>query len=217
MDYSQYKNEYRSFLLFVSLFTQIRQQIGKCMYLDFAPTCLSRNKYLSIQANYMVIIWIGLSLLWRDNTEKSEKLMGRIQGALVGYITLVMLAYWALLSATDTSVGWDMYTNIVQHYVIPIGFIFDWLLYEKKSYSWSFLGSWLIYPIIYIVFLLTNGALGLDLKYIYPFLDPVANGWNRVIFMLVILVLAYILLSCIFIGINKLIVKEVDQVDNQDN
>ncbi len=144
-----FQKYWRLFLIILNLIIQLRQQINSCIARDFSVTCLARNKFLTVQANYMIIIWLVLWFLWRENKEKIDKLYGKLYGSFIVYITLVWLAYWVLLSSGDSYSGFDGITNIVQHYFTPIVMIIDWLYTEKKRYEWNYYYIWSIYPTLY--------------------------------------------------------------------
>lgn len=194
---------FRAFLFLLGLFTQLRQQIDVCLVQDFALTCLGRNKYLSNQTNYFLIIWLGLFLYWRKDELKLAKLQGKVRGAITVYITITWLAYWALLSADDNSVGWDAYTNVIIHYVYPIAFIIDWILFERVRYQWKFFRSWTIYPVCYIIFALANGLADFHMGFIYDFLDVDKNGWASVLIFVIAIYTFFVILSILYISMNR--------------
>ncbi len=48
----------------------------------------------------------------------------------------------------------------ITHYVTPLAFILDWLLFEKRGvYQWGFLRAWILYPVAYFAYALIYGAI----------------------------------------------------------
>ena len=199
-----FQKYWRLFLIILNLIIQLRQQINSCIARDFSVTCLARNKFLTVQANYMIIIWLVLWFIWRENKEKIDKLYGKLYGSFIVYITLVWLAYWVLLSSGDSYSGFDGITNIVQHYFTPIVMIIDWLYTEKKRYEWNYYYIWSIYPTLYAISAILNGYLDLEYGYLYDFLDPGnPGGWLMTWSYVVGVYIFYTILAFSFIGINR--------------
>ena len=71
-----FQKYWRLFLIILNIIIQLRQQINSCIARDFSVTCLARNKFLTVQANYMIIIWLVLWFIWRENKEKPNKPKG---------------------------------------------------------------------------------------------------------------------------------------------
>jgi hypothetical protein len=92
------------------------------------------------------------------------------------------------------------------HSIIPFYFILFWFLYEnKKDVSWKSILSWLIYPAVYLVFILFRGnSSGF---YPYPFVNVIELGIGEVVVNSGLLVLVFTLTALAFVGIGKLISK----------
>ncbi len=191
---------YRIALFLLALETQIQLQITAIIN---TPTLasLSRWKYLTNQANLLGIIWLGFWIYWRNDPDKLKKLKGKYHGAVVSYLTLVMIAYHFLLSSTDQTF-WT-YTNISLHYLAPTGFLVGWLIWEREEYEWSYLKEWVIFPIFYAVFALSLGATGIDPSYVYGFLNADENGWSTTLLFVLMIFIGYLLIAAILIGITK--------------
>ncbi len=166
---------------------------------DFGIDCLDRNKFLTVQSNYLVIIWYGLFILWRNRPEKLSRLNGKFRGALVGYMLLVMLAYHFLLSGNDDTF-WT-FSNLWQHYVVSIIVFIQWLAYERHKYKWTFLFGWLLYPLAYAAFALIHVFLFHD--FLYSFLDIETHGSSNVLLTVLLIVIFCIILALLVLAINR--------------
>lgn len=61
---------------------------------------------------------------------------------------------------------------------MPIAMILDWVLNPPtKEIKWKHAVSWLLFPLLYVIYSLIRGAL--INWYPYPFLDPRIDGYGR--------------------------------------
>ncbi len=88
------------------------------------------------------------------------------------------------------------------HSVIPTMFFLYWLVVASKSgLQWRNVFAWLIYPFVYLLFILLRGkASGF---YPYPLIDAISLTSLQVFFNCVGLCLAFLLLSLIVVGISN--------------
>jgi hypothetical protein len=81
---------------------------------------------------------------------------------LVGVVYVTLLRH-------DLS-GGRYISNVLLHYVLPIGMTVYWLLFgRKKGLQWRNAFAWLLYPLAYFAYALGRGLV--DGKYPYPFMD----------------------------------------------
>ena len=89
------------------------------------------------------------------------------------------------------------------HSIVPALVIFFWIYYEnKKTIKYINILQWLIYPIIYLLFILIRGFFS-D-YYPYPFVDVVALGYIKVVLNSAILIAIFAIISALFIKIGLL-------------
>ena len=158
-------------------------------------------RYFTMQTNLLAITWLILAIIWSFNDTKMEKLMGKLKGAITLYITVTFLVFAVVLSPLYHPSGIDGVLNIMLHYIIPIGFIIDWLITEGNNYQWTFIPYWFCYPIGYLIFaLLHGGTIG---DYLYPFLNLDTWGIDGLIIRVFILILLFSTLSSIYITISR--------------
>lgn len=124
--------------------------------------------------------------------------------ALTVYITIVGVAYNTILRFLWQPQGLQWITDELLHLIIPVLFILLWCLYVAKSqleYKQAF--TWLIFPIIYIIYTAIRGAI--TDYYPYPFTDVTQLGYGRVGLNSLGLFAAFLGLSLFLIAVGKTI------------
>jgi hypothetical protein len=126
--------------------------------------------------------------------------------AITVYITVVGLVYNFILRALWTPEGMQRLVDELLHTFIPILFILYWFLSKSTSgLKWKNAFPWLAYPLVYLVFVLLRGSV--SGYYPYPFLDVTSLGYNQVVLNCFYLFVVFLLISIVFIAINKMISK----------
>ena len=102
-------------------------------------------------------------------------------------------------------------SSICLHVILPIMYIFDWLLfYEHKKIRWFYPLVSVAFPVLYIIFIYTRAFIvnfNPEVPYLYPyfFLNLDNLGVAGVAKWVVILFAGFIVLGYIFYGIDKII------------
>lgn len=132
-----------------------------------------------------------------------------LTGAAVLYITSAALMHHLVLDAgTGTHTSEQAIAADLLHTAVPLAVTADWLLltaadrYRLRHSFW-----WLLYPLAYLAFVLTRGALtapGTPGRYPYRFLDAGAHGYHYVLLTAMQLGVALWLLSLALIGLDHL-------------
>ncbi len=135
--------------------------------------------YFTVETNILVVVSLLLSAI-AVAMNKNHKLDG-FRSAVTVYILIVGIGFSTLLASIDdvalTAVPWD---NTVLHYIMPVAVLVDFLLDRpKRARSFKQSLTWLLFPIMYVVYSLVRGKL--IAWYPYPFLNPQANGYGRVV------------------------------------
>src|SRR5689334_22089207 len=92
------------------------------------------------------------------------------------------------------------------HSVIPILFFIYWfLLVPKQQLQWRSFWSWLIFPLVYLAFILARGSF--SGFYPYPFIQVNKLGFSRVLFNAAGITVIFLVISLILIGIAKWLIK----------
>lgn len=167
--------------------------------------------YFTIQSNILCLL-VLLYMIVKECIFKSSftNAMYIIKAITTAMITVTCLIYTFVLMPVvghleEFAVG--TFHNICLHFVIPIGYFLDYLLFDKKGLQkWfnPFLN--LIYPILYavMVFVRSLSYTG-ENKYIYPFLDIDSLGITQVGQNMVVMLFGIIILGFVFFGIDKLL------------
>ena len=122
--------------------------------------------------------------------------------ALTVYITIVGIVYNTILRLTWNPQGLQMVVDEILHSVIPVLFILFWVIFtptEGLKYKQAF--SWLLYPLVYILYAGIHGAI--TKFYPYIFVDVTRHGYNKVISNAGLLLSAMFILSLILIATGK--------------
>lgn len=135
--------------------------------------------YFTIESNIFVaaILLLNAVALARGKSSKFDVL----RGAATVYILIVGIGFSLLLAKIEgltlTAVPWD---NTVLHYIMPMAMLADHLIDRpKQKLKFSKSLAWLLFPISYVVYSLTRGAI--TGWYPYPFLNPTIKGYGAVV------------------------------------
>jgi hypothetical protein len=159
-------------------------------------------RYFTVQSNVLVLIWLLVAILYWDRGREHPILRPVVKGAFTVYISVTFLVFVTLLRSLVDPQGIDFYINAITHYVMPIAFIVDWILYERmRAYQWRYALVWLVYPLAYLIFAQLYGSVTGD--YLYPFLNLPALGLNGLAVWATILTLVFVVLGVFYIGVNR--------------
>lgn len=142
--------------------------------------------YFTIQSNIIVVVvffLLGLATLAGRSTSRALQLA---RACATTYIVVVGIVYNTLLVGLEGGISLE-WANWVLHVALPIYAAIDWILFgDRSKLAWNTYWIVLVYPIVWIIVVLTRGAT--DGWVPYPFLDP-AQGYGVVaIYCLVIAV-----------------------------
>jgi hypothetical protein len=118
------------------------------------------------------------------------------------YITIVGLVYQILLRHTWSPTGLQMIVDELLHSIIPSLAIMYWFLYESNKISYNQIPKWLIFPLVYLSYILIRGHY--SGFYPYSFVDVSKFGLNQVLVNSVFLIVVFVLFCILFIWIKKL-------------
>jgi len=158
--------------------------------------------YMTIWSNILVVMAYFFPLCFPASRLSYFISKPIVEGGLVVYIFVVMLINHFFLAGINQFTGMQKVVDTFLHYIIPVLYIFFWIFFGKKGrqeYSNSI--RWLIYPLIYILFVLMRGAL--VAQYPYPFIDVTELGYAFVLRNAVLVAVAYLIVGLIFIIIDK--------------
>lgn len=156
--------------------------------------------WFTVQSNLLVGCWF----LWGAVRRQPPAVVG---GAVTLYIFVTLLIFHLVLANPASGFGegdqqFGSIQNILLHTVTPVLALLDWFLLraERPRYGWAL--WWLVYPLVYLAFVLIRGAI--DGQYPYPFLDVHANGYLGVSIISAVLFVVFWLLGLLLIWVARL-------------
>lgn len=159
--------------------------------------------YFTIQSNILVAICSTAVLLAPES--KVGRFLGNIsfQTAVALYILIVGLTYNTVLRSIWKPEGWFIVANELLHVVVPVLFTAYWLfIVPKGALRWSSMRSWLIYPLVYLVYTIVRGVF--VNWYPYPFLDVSRLGYGGVIVNSIMMTIVISFIALVLTGIDRL-------------
>jgi len=167
--------------------------------LSVPGTIVQFFSYFTILTNIIVALYFTLVLLKRRTQKDDWLTKPKTQTAILVYIVIVGIVYNLVLRFLWDPRGLQLVADELLHTVIPLLFLLYWFLFVNLQWKDAF--AWLLYPLIYLVHVLSRGAL-ISL-YPYPFIDVPTLGYNKVILNCGILFISFFLLSLLFIAIGR--------------
>ncbi|MGN4422653.1 Pr6Pr family membrane protein [Bacillus cereus group sp. MYBK30-1] len=168
---------YRLFLSLLAFSALITQFVTRAQVKPFNP--VNFFSFFTIESNILVAIILLLSSFGTATFGRSEQ-FGVLRGAATVYILTTGLIYFLLLRGLEESLQTPIpWVNTVLHYIMPLAMILDWVINPPtKTITWKQAASWLIFPLLYVIYSLIRGPF--VNWYPYPFLDPRIDGYGRV-------------------------------------
>jgi hypothetical protein len=159
------------FALAAQLYIIIRYRNG-----SVGATLVQYFSYYTILTNIMVAWVCTVLFIRKQDTPKKQKILT----AILVYILTVGFTYNTILRSLWKPEGLQLMADNLLHTVIPILYLVFWIMFVKKhSLQWKDIFLWLIYPMVYLIYILARGAYyGV---YPYPFIDVEQLGYSKVI------------------------------------
>ena len=158
--------------------------------------------FFTIDTNILVALCFTFIFL-RGNSRTSRFLTNPTRiTAITIYITIVGIVYNVILRSIWQPEGLQKVIDELLHSVIPVLFILFWLIFVPiEQLKWKNAFSFLIYPIIYMIYAVVHGAV--TKFYPYLFVDVNRLGYNKALFNAGLFLLAIFLLSLTLIATGK--------------
>ncbi|MEJ7738655.1 MAG: Pr6Pr family membrane protein [Chitinophagaceae bacterium] len=166
-------------------------------------TIISFFSYFTILTNILVAFCFSILLFSPASALQKWISRTRVLTAVTVYITIVGIVYNLILRNLWSPAGWQLVADELLHSVMPVLFMLYWVFFvPKRNLQWKDVTSWLIYPFVYLSYIIVRGSIsGL---YPYPFLDVKQLGYNKVFTNCGVLFLAFLLLSLLLVAVAKL-------------
>lgn len=170
--------------------------------------------YFSIQSNLLMAVVFAASA--RRAWTARRPLPAALTGGTLLYISITGLVYHLVLTKqsggfsmtgdTTALTGWQPVANQILHTVTPVAAVIDWLLLTRPApFAMRHATIWLLYPLAYLAFSLTRGAMlapGTPERYLYSFVDLDRHGYVGILGNTAILGLAFYALSLLVITLD---------------
>lgn len=122
--------------------------------------------------------------------------------AITVYIFIVGIVYQLLLRHLWQPAGMQWVVDELLHTINPLLVIIYWYAYERKAeVNYRQIKGWLIYPIIYLLYILIRGSV--SGFYPYPFVNVAHIGLAKTLVNSALLLLLFVFVSFIFIAIGR--------------
>lgn len=166
---------------------------------EFSIDGLPALAYFTTQSNILV----GLFLLYAITCPRSDRLHIFFRGSTLLCITLTGLVFHLFLVPNYPELFAEGVTfrYHITHTIVPLGFILDWLLLDKKGkIKIADLKYWLIYPALYWIFSMARGIIvG---AYPYFFMDPNILGAGSIMLWLLFLIIIFTGLGLLLVALD---------------
>ncbi len=164
---------------------------------------LSEMTYWS---NILVAV-VGWALV--INPQRDGRVFRWLRLSSLVLISVVGLVYPLLLAAKNNPTGYEVYTNLAVHYIIPSATVLGWLVFgPRPRFTLRTLAFMPILPILYTSYAMLYGAvLNPTGQYPYLFLDPSINGAGQVTMTIVMIMLTGLVFGFIYWGIDRALSK----------
>ena len=166
------------------------------------PALISMLGFFSIWT-HLLLAAVCLRLAGRTDGGWSPGRISRAT-AVTYFMVFVTLAYELLLSADHNPRGIFFVTNLLLHYVVPLGMLAIWLtLVPKGRLRLGSAVPWLAFPLVYFAYVLIRGELiG---RYPYYFLNVGRYGYGEVLLTAAGFTLAFLALAAVFLALDRLL------------
>lgn len=167
-----------------------------------AELTLNFFSYFTILMNVIVALALSGPAFVPDSAFGRWTLSEGVRAAVAMYIAVVGLTYHFLLSHVWDPQGWLFVSNGLLHYVMPIVFVLDWLLFTPKGrLCWGDAVKWLAVPLVYIVWTVIHGYA--SNWWPYWFVDLPALGLAKAAFWFAAMLALFLVVGLILVVIDR--------------
>jgi hypothetical protein len=157
--------------------------------------------FFTILTNLLVAVGLTSSL-WPRSPWGGFFSRPVVTSALAAYIAIVGIGYSLLLRHTWDPEGLQKVADILLHDAVPVMFVGCWLIaFPNARLPWKSVLPWLIYPLVYLCFALSRGAL--TGRYPYPFIDAAKLGYASALANAAALLVAFLVLGLLVLAIGR--------------
>lgn len=125
---------------------------------EVAVRTLNFFSFFTIWTNLMMAVALTLPVMGAGTRLGRIAASESVRAMVTMYALVVGLVYHVLLHALWSPQGWGLVVNLLLHYIMPLAFLLDWMLFTPKGrLGWTAPVRWLIVPLVYGVWTLIHG------------------------------------------------------------
>jgi len=163
--------------------------------------------YFTVLTNTIVAYSITITLTRPLSAMGNFFSKSSTESAIVVYIVMVGIIHYFFLRELVELEGWNLFADTILHKIIPLLYAFYWIIFVNKGeLRWKDSFRWLIYPVLYLSYVLIRGAI--DGFYPYPFADAGKLGYSGALLNGILVIVSFYALSLLLIGSDKLMQKK---------
>ncbi|WP_346317983.1 Pr6Pr family membrane protein [Chitinophaga sp. YIM B06452] len=123
--------------------------------------------------------------------------------AITVFIIIVGVVYNVILRFTWEPKGFQLAVDELLHSVLPVMFVFFWILFiPKHDLKMKDFNPWLLYPLVYITYVITLGLF--TGHYPYPFADASLLGYPKALLNGAAMMAGFWACAWLLMGISQL-------------
>jgi len=125
----------------------------------------------------------------------------KVKGGIAVYISITAIVYILILDQLWNPQGLALLANVLLHYVMPLLYVLDWLLFTPKGQlTWKDALRWLLFPLGFALWALFWGAIfGF---YPYPFIDVGQLGYPTVFRNVFLMAVGFLVVGLIYVALD---------------
>lgn len=167
--------------------------------------------FFTILSNLLVAISLSAVLLSPASSTGHFFAKPTVIAAITLYILIVGLVYNLVLRNIWNPTGRDRVADELLHVAVPLLFVIYFLFFAPKArLPWKNLISWLIFPLVYLVYAMIRGAV--EGFYPYPFLNLKSLSVEKVALNCTMVMVAFIIFGLLIIAGCRSIKREGKKV-----
>ncbi len=197
-----FKKQFGSFVALVAWFAVLMQLvlIIQNRTATLPETLIRFFSFFTILTNILVALYLTIVSLRKE--AQGFWFRPATATAVAVYILVVGIVYNVVLRQLWAPVGMQRVVDELLHLVVPLLYFLYWVFYIVPTMlPWKTALSWLWYPFVYLVFVLTRGSF--SNYYPYPFLDVFNHGYEKVMIASGAMLLLFLVLSIAFIAASR--------------
>lgn len=178
------------------------------LHANIGAATISYFGYFTILTNFLVAFALTAPFLGVSNKIRQFFKRPAVRAAIALYILVVAVVYHLLLAHLWEPQGWQKFTDLCLHTIIPMVYLIDWIVFaDKRPMRYARIPYWVIYPAGYGLFIILKGAIAGT--YPYPFLNVAELGLSGVMINMVGFTTLYAVGGAVFISLGRLLSREV--------